>query len=353
MSVWVGVQEIDRPAAVRTAVAVPATDGIEVTWTIGAGEAQPDFRIDRRTGTGDWVRISDDVLDDHFADTTASRTQPSTYRVVPVSGGGEDLTGAMSTGPATPQMWSPPAGATTVASVDGMGLVPGNLTVTRDSTVIADRSGRLPGLRLGFPRFGLRVGTYPLVATGADDAHACRMDLRYPTGCAPITGTITVTRIARQADGTPVDSAAILSGTTTVNGVTGRTSALMVLGSVVQGLPAYVVADPAVLSTPLVSGMDLTLPVSLRNVGGSTGSLTTADIQATQKSAWSLTSPCTGVSLTPGAACTARVRVAGADLYPVAMARWQGSGGLVAGVSLDGHWQDTLAAPTLTLAAPA
>lgn len=350
------VQEFARPSPVVSAAAIPATDGIEVVWSIGAGEPWPDFRIDRRTGTGDWVRIPGDVQGDRYADTAASTTQPSTYRIVPVSPGGEDLTGAKETASATPASWSLPVGATTLASVDGMGLVSTRLSVTSEGATIASQPNLgVPGVLLTFPRSGLRLGSQPVDPTAGDVAHACWKYLGYPSDCAPITGTITVTRLARHADGTPVELAATLSGTKTVNGVTAKTSALMVLNSVAAGLPAYVVADPGVVSTPMPLGIDQTFSLTLRNVGGTAGALASPTLQSPMPSVWSLTVPCTGILIQPGDSCTARARAAYNDMAGglawSATAVWQGSAGLVTSAILEGLGQDN-AEPVVSITSP-
>lgn len=178
----------------------------------------------------------------------------------------------------------------------------------------------------------------------------------------PVTGTVTVSRAVLHADGSPAEFAAVLTGTRLSGTVTVPVRAIVVLGTVATGLPAYVVGDPEWISAPIPQGSDQTLPVALRNVGGTAGAVSTTQVLSTNVSpaqfpAWSTPTTCLNVQIPPGGRCTTSVRVqyetaANGIGYPLAAATWRGAGGLLTTVRLLGEWPWIVEQPTLTMTAP-
>lgn len=363
MRATVLILHYDKPTPVTATRSWPATDGVGLSWSpAGLGS----YAVDRRSGSGAWQRIAERVNVSQYADTTAPANVASTYRITPVGPVGEYTDGARETAPATPlTAWLPPTGAATYASVNGTGLVgSAGITFTQDTISVGQGLSAPQGMSIITDEQGWRTGTFAVSTSGSVRAGWTGMGGEW----ARVTGTLTVTRAVLRADGTPAEFAAVLTGTTIAGSgnVSGSVAlpvrAIVVKGTVATGLPAYIVGDPATISAPIPQGSDQTMPVALRNVGGSAGTVTTVQVVSTYVSppqfpAWSAPATCLNVSVPPGGRCTTSLRVqyetAGkGNGYPNAAATWRGASGLVTKVELRGEWQSAYDQPTLSMSAP-
>jgi hypothetical protein len=175
-----------------------------------------------------------------------------------------------------------------------------------------------------------------------------------------ITGTVTIGRATYDINGVPVELSAVVRGTRRSPQGEVPVSGLVLLRSVPTGLPGYLAADPASITTPLPLGFDQTFPISVRNLGGAALTVPSATVVSRyvsppQTPLWSLVKSCSGTALAAGASCAAGVRIAWSDLsdprYPYAAAVW-GSGDGAAEVALRAERQDPAVAPTASLTVP-
>ncbi len=360
-----GVSVATRPTPVGSATATPAVDGVNVRWVPPPGVNQS-YRVERIAPDGTPTVVGRDVSGQLLADTGAPTDQPSTYRVSPIGQAGPDVTGSKTTAAAMPYQWTAPADARTYVSVDGSAPAGAADVSATASNVTSNRTADRPALSIGM-HGGWQLGRHEV--GDADGQVGGSWSDNRQTSLGIVSGTLTVTRLAMRADGSPVELTASFSGTRRLlEGGTTPVSALIVVGSVPAGLPGYLTAEvpsqstvpaatvtPGTLHTKVTVGTVADFAVTLTNIGGAaatptpprTGSIL---ISPARGSGWSGTSACIGQSLAPGQTCTAAVRYdETSKQYPYGRTTWALANGQEAHVDLFADWQDRQSLPTVAV----
>ena len=353
----IAVQSYARPAPV-TAVSAGSTFGaVLVRWTSAPGWSSTtrSWIVDRRTGTGDWVRLTGGTSTPSWTDDRAPAHAPSIYRVTPVSYGGADPSGARESAGAVPvHGWSAPVGAISVGSVDGSPVSTGTPpTASPRYLELGDADPELPKVTVDAGVLGWTLGTTEVTGTWRSSAQ--------DTARTPFSGTLTVARLVVHADGYPAEMAALLTGSRTEEDRTLPVRALVLVQSVPTGLAAYLVAEPGKLTVPMPSGSDQSLPVTLRNLGGTPAVLDAVGVASRnavppEPTAWSAGRECSAVTIPPGGTCRTSVRARVPEwgrLFEYARATWTGPTGMVASVVLGPSAQTWGGAPQVGLQVPA
>jgi len=329
--------------------ALPAVGGVRLTWSPAPGSAATSsYVVDRRAGSAPWQRLAD-TSTRSYGDAAAPSGVDLTYRVTPVGSAGEDPTGAAVSAVVRPlPAVGPPAGAMSYASVDGGPLLSGQSVVADSSAVTL----RLPGpdgpLVRVWPSGGeWTTGTYPGQGYRQEDPFS---------GAESLAGTWTVTAALLRPDGTPVTLSALFDGSRSTPLGPVPVRLIVVQAGVATGLPPYVITAPAVLTWTLPAGSDQSLPVGLRNVGGTTAVLDAVSVSSIradppQPTPYRVGRACLGVALPAGGVCSTSIRAvqdAGTSLFALGQATWTGPGGLAARVELRGAPPDPAVAPQVS-----
>ena len=352
----VAVQSYARPAPV-TAVSAGSTFGaVLVRWTSapGWGSTTRSWIVDRRSGAGEWVRLTGGTSTPSWTDGQAPSDTPSTYRVTPVSYGGADASGARESAGAVPvHGWAAPPGAVSAGSVDGSPLSTGSpSTATTRYLDLRDADPELPEVTVDGGVLGWTLGTTAVTGRWRSSA--------LDTAGTPFSGALTVTRLVMHADGYPAEMAALLTGSRAEEGRTLPVRALVLVQSVPTGLPAYLVAEPGTLRVPMPSGSDQSLPLTLRNIGGTAAVLDAVRVASRnavppEPTAWTVGPECSAVTIPPGGTCRTSVRARVPEwgrLFEYARATWTGPTGMVASVVLGPSAQTWGGAPEVGLQVP-